>query len=111
MYAGADIVNGVYPTTGSPYTDGQTVRRAIEDLGLNDPSFYAGPRVNDIDGGGDVDDADRAEITHRLDFNGDGTVTVDEELAMRILARGANDADPRNFGIPRLVRLGVEVRF
>lgn len=59
---------------------------------------------------GDYDD-DLAEITHRLNFNGDGEVSVDEELAMRILARGANEADPRNVGIPRLVRLGVEVRF
>lgn len=107
----ADIMNGVYLTTGSPYTDGQTVRRAIDDLGLADPGLYAGPRITDIDGDGDADDDDLAEITHRLDFNGDGTVSVDEELAMRILARGANDADPRNFGIPRLVRLGVEVRF
>jgi hypothetical protein len=105
------IMNGVYQASGSPYSDGGTVKRAIDDLRISDPSLYTGPRITDINGDGSYDEFDLQEITRRLDFNGDGTVTVDEELAMRILAEGASDADPRHFDIPRLVRVGFEVRF
>ncbi len=111
VFSSAGITNGVYQTTGSPYTDGQTVRRAIDDLGINDPSLYTGPRLTDINADGQLDDADMQEIISRLDFNGDGTVSVEEELTMRLLARGANDADPQNFDRPREVRLGFELRF
>ncbi|MFQ6104214.1 MAG: TonB-dependent receptor domain-containing protein [Candidatus Glassbacteria bacterium] len=111
VFSSAGITNGVYQTTGSPYTDGQTIRRAIDDLGVDDPSLYTEPRWTDIDGDEDVDQDDIDEITSRLDFNGDGTVSIEEELTMRILARGANDATPYNFERPREVRLGFEVRF
>jgi hypothetical protein len=36
---------------------------------------------------------------------------VEEELAMAILSIGAYDANPNNFDIPRLFRLGLEVKF
>jgi hypothetical protein len=65
----------------------------------------------DISGDGIFDEEDDAIIVDRLDFNGDGVVSVEEELAMRILARGAFDATPENFDIPRLVRIGLEVKF
>jgi hypothetical protein len=111
VFSSAGVTNGVYQTTGSPYSDGQTIRRAIDALGLNDPSLYTGPRRTDINGDGNLDDLDDQELTRRLDFNGDGTVSVDEELAMRVLASGASDADPFNFERPREVRLGFELRF
>jgi hypothetical protein len=110
-FSSSGVTNGVYQTTGSPYSDGQTIRRAIDGLGVDDPSLYVEPRTTDIDGDGDFDDDDDAEIRRRLDFNGDGTVSVDEELAMRILSGGANEADPYNFESPRQVRLGFELRF
>jgi hypothetical protein len=111
VFSSAGITNGVYQTTGSPYSDGQTVRRAIDDLGVDDPSLYTGPRRTDINGDGVFDEADDAMIIDHLDFNGDGAVSVDEELTMRLLARGANDATPYNFERPREVRLGFEMRF
>jgi hypothetical protein len=111
VFSSAGITNGVYQTTGSPYSDGQTVERAIDDLGIDDPSLYTGPRRTDINNDGVFDEADDAMIIDHLDFNGDGSVSVDEELAMRLLARGANDATPFNFERPREVRLGFEMRF
>jgi hypothetical protein len=107
----AGITNGVYQTSGSPYSDGQTTERAIDDLDIDDPSLYVGPRRLDISGDGIFDEEDDWIIIDRLDFNGDGIVSVEEELAMRILARGAYDAAPENFDIPRLVRIGLEVKF
>jgi len=98
-------------TTGSPYTDGGTVFRAIYDIGVDDPSLYTGPRRTDINGDGVFDALDDQEIVRRLDFNGDGQVAVEEELAMRILGRGAYDANPLHFDIPRMIRFGMEVSF
>jgi hypothetical protein len=46
-----------------------------------------------------------------LAIDGDGRVMLDEELAMAILSVGAHQANPEHFDIPRLVRLGLEVRF
>ncbi len=111
VFSSAGITNGVYQTTGSPYSDGQTVRRAIDGIGVDDPSLYTGPRRTDINGDGVFDEADDAMIIDHLDFNGDGKVSVEEELTMRLLAGGANDATPFNFDRPREVRLGFEMRF
>ncbi len=116
VFASAGVSNGVYQTTGSPYTDGNTISDAIDYMGISIPEYYTSPndpsRVpTDIDGDGDRDEADRAEIIRRLDMNGDGTVTIDEELAMAVLSTGAYDADPANFDIPRLFRLGLEIKF
>jgi len=111
VFYSAGITNGVYQTSGSPYSDGQTTERAIDDLPVDDPSLYVEPRLWDISGDGIFDEEDVAIIASRLDFNGDGMVSVDEELAMRILARGAYDATPENFDIPRMVRIGLEVKF
>ncbi len=108
------IKNGTYQTTGSPYANGQTIRDAIDYLNGTTPEDYVDPSQRtptDIDGDGDRDEADRAEIIRRLDMNRDGTVTIEEELAMWILAHGSFDANPENFDIPRLFRLGLEVRF
>ncbi len=114
--AGSGVVNGLYQTSGSPYTDGNTISDALDYMGLSDPGDYVSPNdpsrtPSDIDGDGDQDEADREELIRRLDINGDGTVTVEEELAMAILSSGAYDADSGNFDIPRLFRIGVEVRF
>ena len=114
FYNGAAVTNGVYQTTGSPLTDGNTVNEALDYLGITAPDMYIDPGRRapaDIDGDGDRDEEDQAEIIRRLDMNGDGRVTLDEELAMAILSIGAYDADPENFDIPRLFRLGLEVRF
>jgi hypothetical protein len=108
------ITNGIYQTTGSTFTDGLTVSDALDYLRIATPEEYIDPsqrEPTDIDGDGDRDEADRAEIVRRLDMNGDGQVTVEEELAMAILAFGAFDANPENFDIPRLVRFGLEVQF
>ena len=119
VFASSGVSNGVYQTTGSPYTDGLTVSDALDYLGLAEPSFYYDNRSPnnpdiippDIDGDGDHDENDRAEVVRRLDMNGDGTVTVEEELAMAILSMGAYDANPNNFDIPRLLRVGLEIKF
>jgi hypothetical protein len=105
------VTNGVYQTTGSPVTDGTTIRDAINGIGVNDPSLYTGPRLTDINGDGLLNDTDMDLIIDRLDFNSDGQVSLEEELAMRILAEGAGDWDPDNYDIPRQVRVGFEVRF
>ncbi len=113
-FQNSGITNGVYNTTGSPFTDGLTIRDALDYLGIGSPDLYVDPSQRtptDIDGDGDRDEADRAEIIRRLDMDGDGQVTIDEELAMAILAQGAFDASPENFDIPRLVRIGFEIRF
>jgi len=114
FYDGASQTNGVYQTTGSPFTDGNTINEALEYLGIEEPDMYLDPTQRiptDINGDGDRDEEDRAEIIRRLDMNGDGRVTIEEELAMAILSIGAFDANPENFDIPRLFRLGLEVRF
>jgi hypothetical protein len=114
VFASAGVSNGVYQTTGSPYTDGRTISDAIDFLGISTPELYVGPAdrtPKDINGDGVRDGADRAEIIRRLDMNGDGMVTLDEELAMAILAIGAHQANPDHFDIPRLFRLGLEIRF
>ena len=110
-FTSAGVTNGIYQTSGSPYSDGGTVRRAIYDIGVDDPSLYTGPRRTDINGDGVFNELDDQEIARRLDFNGDGQVGVEEELAMRILGYGAYDANPLHFDIPRLIRFGVEVSF
>ncbi len=83
-------------------------------MGIATPDLYVNPAdrtPTDINGDGVRNEADRQEIIRRLDMNGDGTVTVEEELAMAILSIGAYDANPNNFDIPRLFRLGLEVKF
>jgi len=111
VFSSAGLTNGVYQTTGSPVTDGQTVQDAINGIGADDPSLYTEPRLTDINGDGLYNDTDREIIIDRLDFNGDGKVTVDEELAMRMFSEGARDWNPGNYDIPRQVRLGFELRF
>ena len=44
-------------------------------------------------------------------MDGDGSVTLEEELTLAILAQGSKDANPDNFDIPMLFRLGLEVQF
>jgi hypothetical protein len=113
-FGNSGVTNGVYNTTGSPFTDGLTVSDALDYLGIGSPEDYVDPsqrEPSDIDGDGDRDEADRAEFIRRLDMNGDGQVTLEEELAMAILAHGAFDANPEHFDIPRLVRFGLEIRF
>jgi hypothetical protein len=73
----------------------------------NDPNRIP----TDINGDGVQDEADRAEIIRRLDINGDGEVTLEEELAMAILSIGAYNDSPNKFDIPSFFRLGIEVRF
>ncbi|MFQ6104848.1 MAG: TonB-dependent receptor domain-containing protein [Candidatus Glassbacteria bacterium] len=111
VFSSAGMTNGVYQTTGSPISDGNTVADAIDGIGLSDPSLYTGPRATDINGDGVADENDLPEIIRRVDFNGDGQVTIEEELAMRILAEGARDWNTDNYDRPREVRLGFEVRF
>ena len=111
VFSSAGMTNGVYQTTGSPITDGYTVTDAIDGTGITDPNLYTGPRATDINGDGVADELDLPEIIRRVDFNGDGRVTIEEELAMRILAEGARDWYPDNYDLPRQVRLGFEVRF
>ncbi len=108
------VSNGVYQTTGSPYTSWNTIQDALDYMGIATPDLYVSPEdrtPTDINGDGTRDDADRAEIIRRLDINGNGTVTVEEELAMAILAIGAFQDNPVYYDIPRLFRVGVEVRF
>jgi len=116
VFASAGVSNGVYQTTGSPYTDGKTISDALDFIGISSPDQYLSwndpnRTPTDVNGDGVRNDADRAEIIRRLDMNGDGTVTLDEELAMSILAMGAYDSNPNNFDIPRLFRVGVEIKF
>jgi outer membrane receptor protein involved in Fe transport len=116
VFSSAGVSNGVYQTTGSPFTDGKTISDALDFMGISTPDFYVSPNdpsrtPTDIDGDGDRDDDDRAEIIRRLDMDGDGQVTIEEELAMAILSIGAYDANPNNFDIPRLFRLGLEIKF
>jgi hypothetical protein len=116
VFNSAGVSNGVYQTTGNPYTDGNTITDALQLL--RTPEFYISPNERGFDdlwdindSGGLPDEADRTEIIRRLDMNGDGWVTIEEEVAMHILAQGAFDSNPYNFDIPRLFRLGLEIKF
>ncbi len=114
VFASAGVSNGVYQTTGSPYTDGNSIQDALDYMGIATPDLYVSPAdrtPTDIDGDGDRDETDRAEIIRRLDMDGDGEVTLEEELTMAILSIGAYDSNPNNFDIPRLFRLGLEIKF
>jgi hypothetical protein len=99
---------------GVNYSGITTIDDALDYLGISSPEIYIDPSQRtptDINGDGNRDEADRLEIIRRLDMNGDGEVTVEEELAMAILSIGAYNDDAENFGIPRLVRIGFEIRF
>jgi outer membrane receptor protein involved in Fe transport len=116
VFNSSGVSNGVYQTTGNPYTDGNTVNEAIERMLT--PDLWVSVNDRELDklwdinsSGGLPDEVDRTEIIRRLDMNGDGIVTIEEEFAMQILAQGAFDANPYNFDIPRLFRLGLEIKF
>jgi outer membrane receptor protein involved in Fe transport len=115
VFSRSGVSNGVYQTTGSPYSDGETIDLAIQNSGAvsSNPDAIPGGNnwITDIDGDGEVTEADKLEIINRMDFDGDGVVTEDEELAIYLLQQGAYDANPYSFDIPRLFRLGFEVKF